>query len=164
MVEAFIAREKTAVTKVFWGTELAPPPGVVEVTVGEPVVKLQVAGAASGTPPLEVAVTSTCAVYVVRFVSGEVGVSVATSLTGLYATVAGTIVPPGVRSVKLELVTVAAFIGIEKLAVTVVASPMPVAFAAGTRPLTVGVVGAGGGCTADGVISIAVISGSSAGP
>ena len=77
-----------------------------------------------------------------------------------YETVAPTGEPPLGVSVKLELVSVDAFIPREKVALTVVPVDTPVAPSAGDFEVTVG----GPGGAVDGVTSIAATSGSSAEP
>ena len=65
-VRASIAVEKVAFTGVSSAISVAPEAGTVELTLGEtgpePVVKLQVNGAVSAVPPLDLTVVSSVAV------------------------------------------------------------------------------------------------------
>ena len=123
-------------------------------------MKLQLTGLCSACPSVARIVVASAAVYVVESASAEVGVRVAVSVAESYATDAGTVVPSSFLSVKLDEVIVEASIAFEKPAVTVVDGAALVVEFAGVCETTVGgPVGA-----LDGVISIAVICGSSAEP
>src|SRR4051794_12952572 len=102
MLEASMSREKTAFTVTVCEMALAPPSGFVETTVGAPVVKLHVTGCVIATPAVDFTAVVTCAVYVVWFRSGALGVSVAIWLPS-NATLAATSDPFGARRVKLAL-------------------------------------------------------------
>jgi hypothetical protein len=74
---AFIGSLKVAVTREFTGTAVAALAGVVEMTVGGPVVKLHTKLAASGLPPGSFAPVVMVAVYSERAASEAVGVKTA---------------------------------------------------------------------------------------
>jgi hypothetical protein len=91
-----------------------------------------------GVPSEALIVLSSLAVYVVELASAAVGVSVAVAVGPSYETVAGTVVPPGVFNVKLEVVTVEESSARENVAFTVVAAPTLVAPSAGLVVTTAG--------------------------
>jgi hypothetical protein len=107
-------------------------------------------------------VAASVAVYIVDVARAEVGTRVALRVDESYETDAGTSVPSGFFSVKLEAVIVLASIPREKVAFTVAAVLTPVFPSSGDLLVTVGGV-PGGGAVA-GMSSSAVSSGSSAPP
>ena len=89
---------------------------------GAEVVNVHLYPLVMGVPSVALIVLSSPAVYVVELASAAVGVSVAVAVGASYETVAGTVVPPGVFNVKLEVVTVEESSARENVAFTVAAA------------------------------------------
>jgi len=136
--EKYWSAEKTVPVDVVY----APPPALIRTVLKGvapvPVVNVQPTEPASAVPSAALIVAARFAVYVVEGDSGEVGLSVARNSAGSYDTVAGTVAPPGARSVKLEPVIVVASMPRENVAVTVLAVLTPVLPSPGERSVTVG--------------------------
>ena len=144
-VEFVIGSEKVAETEEFSATPLPPLAGEVDDTVGgvvsraTPVVNCQVKSAANALPVSSVTAALMVALYCVFAVRPDVGVN--DPVLPVSFTVPMTAAPPAVGlSVKLAVLTVNFFIGLEKVADTEEFSATPLAPFAGDVEDTVGSV------------------------
>src|SRR5919204_179913 len=110
----------------------------MRVVVPPCVVKLHVTADGSGVPSAALIVAASVVVYVVESASALLGVSVAVFVDESYDTDAAMGEPPLGASVKLDVVIVAGSIAREKVALTTVVVPTPVAPEAGEVDVTVG--------------------------
>ena len=107
------------------------------VPSGDEVLNVDVKAAAIGLAPGSATLASTAMVNCVLTASAAAGVNVTTRSSAEIASVAGTAVAPAVSRMAAG-VSVARFIGSEKVTVTAVAGSTPVAASAGTADATAG--------------------------
>ena len=140
-VVGFMASLKNTTTFWFSGTAVAPLAGITDVTKGiVPVVKVQGFGTAPAPIGLPAASFTPliAAVYTVAGRRGAAGVNVAVDPET--ATAPGIAAPPAGVTVKVTVLTVAAFIAALNVALTVVLSGTAVAPFAGFVDTSVGAV------------------------
>ena len=116
IVAGFIALLNVVETRVLTGTAVAPFAGIVEITVGAPVVKLHTKLAASALPNVSFAPVVIVAVKAVPGARLAPGWKVAIFVPATYVTCPDTLAPPEVK-VNVEVLIVARFIALLKVAV-----------------------------------------------
>ena len=136
MVAGFITVLKVAETVVLTATAVAFFAGTVEITIGVPVVKLQVKLAANGVPVGSVAPVVIVPTNRVLAAKGADGVNVAVAPESV--TVPATAVLPGPFNVNVVVLIVPDAINELNVAVTVVLRTTPTAPFAGVTEMTVG--------------------------